>query len=279
MTSAPRAKKSLGQHFLKYPETAERIVQLLRPQDGDQVLEIGPGPGALTVFLRRLPLSRLLLVEKDDHWAATHAAEAMPHLEVRHADALTFPWESLQGPWKIIGNLPYNVASPLMWDMVRRVPQLSRAVFMIQKEVAERVRAAPGGRDYGALSVWIQSHVRVEWGFVVGPGCFSPPPKVDSAVVAFSPRPPHDLCFSAQALSKTLKLCFQQRRKQLQSLLRQQGVAESTAILEGLGIDPQARPETLSPGRFQDLAHALFPDSEHDGGGMQKDCPQRSASL
>lgn len=259
MSVAQHAKKSLGQHFLKYPETAERIVKLLRPTEGDRVLEIGPGPGALTGFLRELPLTNLLLVEKDDHWAATHAAKPLPQLEVRHADALLFPWEELTGPWKIIGNLPYNVASPLMWDLVRRTPELARAVFMVQKEVAERLRAAPGGKDYGALSVWIQSHVRVEWGFVVGPGCFTPPPKVDSAVVAFTPLSTGPLCFDAQALSQTLKICFQQRRKQLQSLLRQQGFADSMILLEKLGISPQARPETLSPPQFHALAQALFP--------------------
>lgn len=260
MSAAQHAKKSLGQHYLKYPETAERIVNLLRPAEGDNVLEIGPGPGALTGFLRNLPLASLLLVEKDNHWAAEHAARSLPHLEVRHADALQFSWEDLTGPWKIIGNLPYNVASPLMWDLVRRTPQLERAVFMVQKEVAERLRAAPGGRDYGALSVWIQSHVRVEWGFVVGPGSFSPPPKVDSAVVAFMPLSSGHLCFDAQALSRTLKLCFQQRRKQLQSLLRQQGFTDSVNILETLGISPQARPETLSPAQFHGLAQALFSD-------------------
>ena len=91
-----------------------------------------------------------------------------PAVQVLNADALAFPWESLEGPWKIISNLPYNVGSPLMWDIVSRTPDLTRAVFMVQKEVAERLYAKPGTKDYGALSVWIQSYVRVEWGFVVG---------------------------------------------------------------------------------------------------------------
>lgn len=262
----PQAKKSLGQHFLKYADTAERIVRLLRPEAGERVLEIGPGPGALTGFLRAEPLEELVLVEKDNHYAAEHKAKALlptgvQSVLVRHGDALAFPWESLSGPWKIIGNLPYNIASPLMWELVRRTPSLTRAVFMVQKEVAERLYATPGGRDYGALSVWIQSHVRVEWGFVVGPEAFSPPPRVDSAVVAFAPLPVETRMFAADALSRTLKICFQQRRKQLQSLLRQQGFANSTSLLQGLDIDPAARPETLSPERFQRLAEALFPYS------------------
>lgn len=262
----PQAKKSLGQHFLKYADIAERIVRLLRPEAGERVLEIGPGPGALTHFLRAEPLEELVLVEKDNHYAAEHETRPLvPHgaqsVQVRHGDALEFPWESLTGPWKIIGNLPYNIASPLMWDMVIRTPTLTRAVFMVQKEVAERLAAPPGGRDYGALSVWIQSHVRVEWGFVVGPEAFSPPPRVDSAVVAFMPLAAQTPPFAANALSKTLKICFQQRRKQLQSLLRQQGFANSSQILLGLDIDPAARPETLSPERFQHLSEALFPYS------------------
>lgn len=95
-----------------------------------------------------------------------------------NADALASLGSQLEGPWKIISNLPYNVGSPLMWDIVSRTPDLTRAVFMVQKEVAERLYAKPGTKDYGALSVWIQSYVRVEWGFVVGPGAFNPPPKV-----------------------------------------------------------------------------------------------------
>lgn len=265
------AKKSLGQHFLKYPEIAERIVRLLRPASNEQVLEIGPGPGALTDHLRALPLSCLRLLEKDSYYASQH--NAIPFIakgaetptdptsiEVCHGDALVYPWESLSGPWKIIGNLPYNVASPLMWEIVSRVPNLSRAVFMVQKEVAERIHAAPGGRNYGALSVWIQSYVQVEWGFEVGPEAFSPPPRVDSAVIAFHPLPPEEKQVPADALSRTLKVCFQQRRKQLQSLLRQQGFANSATLLEKLGIDPVARPETLDTKQFHALARTLFPE-------------------
>ena len=253
--SQPRAKKSLGQHFLKTPAISERIAALLHPAESDHILEIGPGPGALTDQLRRYHPAQLTLIEKDDHWAAHHAALAagIPGHTVLHQDALRFDWTLLDGPWKIVGNLPYNVASPLMWDIVSRVPVLARAVFMIQKEVAERLRAAPGGRDYGALSVWVQSFVRVEWGFTVGPGHFAPPPKVDSAVVAFAPLPQRG-DFAPDALSLTLRVCFQQRRKQLQSLLRRQGLAAVADALPTLGIDPAARPETLTPRQFHALS-------------------------
>lgn len=256
MTAAPRAKKSLGQHFLKDAKTSARIVDLLRIGPEDRVLEIGPGPGAITGIIHERGPAEFRLIEKDSYWAAHHAEleRPAPAVQVLNADALAFPWESLEGPWKIISNLPYNVGSPLMWDIVSRTPDLTRAVFMVQKEVAERLYAKPGTKDYGALSVWIQSYVRVEWGFVVGPGAFNPPPKVDSAVVTFIPLPRERHPADPKALSSILKLCFQLRRKQLQSILRRAGRDDTAAALERLGIAPEARPETLTPEQFQQLA-------------------------
>ncbi len=257
MTTHPHAKKSLGQHFLHNEGACQRIVALAQLKPTDAVLEIGPGPGALTKHLLAIPPRQYLLIEKDDHWATHHAAQCTAYGEVLHADALTFPWTSLQGAWTIVGNLPYNVASPLIWDIVSQTPELSRAVFMIQKEVGQRLAAKPGGRDYGALSVWVQSYVAVHWGFVVGPGSFSPPPKVDSAVVSFTPLTEKPLC-SPKALQKILKICFQQRRKQLQSILRKAGFSQTLDVLNALGIAPEARPETLTTKTFQQLAKKLF---------------------
>ena len=206
------------------------------------MLEIGPGPGAITGIIHERGPAEFRLIEKDSYWAAHHAEleRPAPAVQVLNADALAFPWESLEGPWKIISNLPYNVGSPLMWDIVSRTPDLTRAVFMVQKEVAERLYAKPGTKDYGALSVWIQSYVRVEWGFVVGPGAFNPPPKVDSAVVTFIPLPRERHPADPKALSSILKLCFQLRRKQLQSILRRAGRDDTAAALERLGIAPEA---------------------------------------
>lgn len=256
--TAARAKKSLGQHFLRDERVVQRIVELLRPEEGDRIMEIGPGPGALTALLRPLPWQRLLLLEKDDHYAAEHAARPLPGLEVIAGDALTYPWEQLEGAWKIAGNLPYNVASPLMWDIVCRTPELARAVFMVQKEVGDRLTARPGSKDYGALSVWIQSFVSPRKGFVIGPAAFSPPPKVDSAVVVFEPLPEERRPAHPEKLSRLVKLCFQQRRKQLQGILRHAlpGFAQETLV--SLGIDPAQRPETLTVEQFQKLAEALF---------------------
>mgnify|MGYP000220425667 CR=1 FL=1 len=262
--TAARAKKSLGQHFLRDERVVERIVELLRPAEGDQILEIGPGPGALTALLRPLPWKKLLLLEKDDHYAAEHAARPLPGLEVVAGDALAYPWESLEGPWKIAGNLPYNVASPLMWDIVFRTPNLARAVFMVQKEVGDRLTAKPGTKDYGALSVWVQSFVTARKGFVIGPSAFSPPPKVDSAVVVFEPLPEEKKPRRPEALSRLIKICFQQRRKQLQGILRHALPDRfSPEMLDALGIEPAGRPETLSVEQFQKLAEALFSGKNH----------------
>jgi len=251
----PRAKKSLGQHFLKNPDISRRIVELLQIEEHDQALEIGPGPGALTDLIRGLRPARLLLLEKDEHWAAAQAQALRdcPTASVRSMDALEFAWETLDGPWKIIGNLPYNIASPLIWDCVSRVPDLALAVFMTQKEVAERLAAPPGNRAYGALSVWVQSFVGVEWAFTVGPGNFSPRPRVDSAVVRMRPLPRNLHPQDPAGLARMIKLCFQHRRKQLQAILRRQGVADAAASLEKLEIDPATRPEMLDCATF----HAL----------------------
>ena len=257
----PHAKKSLGQHFLKTEAVARRIVDLLDIRPDDQVLEIGPGPGALTGLIAAKNPARLVLLEKDDHWATEHARtlDGRPGCGVRNMDALEFVWEELEGAWKVIGNLPYNVASPLMWECVSRAPRLERAVFMVQKEVAERLAARPGNRTYGALSVWVQSFATVEWGFVVGPGHFSPPPKVDSAVISLTglPADKHPGC--PEGLSRFIKLCFQQRRKQLQGILRHHGLGDALGLLDELSIAPTARPEVLDCAKFHALAAKCAP--------------------
>lgn len=255
MQDTPRAKKSLGQHFLHDRNISEKIVRLLRVRPEDRVLEIGPGPGALTGLLEQAGPRRLILLEKDRHWAAERQRHAGPRTQAVLIDALTVAWERLtpEQPWKIIGNLPYNVASPLIWDIFSQATGLTRAVFMIQKEVGERLAARPGTKNYGALSVWVQSFMRPEWGFVVGPGAFSPPPKVDSAVVAFTPLPPEQRPAAPAALARLLKLCFQNRRKQLGSIFRRNGSPHLSAALETLGIDLRVRPECLLPQDFQQI--------------------------
>lgn len=251
----PRAKKSLGQHFLRDSGSCEKIVRLLQCSKDDSVIEIGPGPGALTQILQQQTVNSLLLLEKDNHWAAVRQQNANAITQAVLMDALTFDWTRL-GPdrqWKIIGNLPYNVASPLMWDIFSRARGLRRAVFMVQKEVGERLAAPPDSAHYGGLSVWVQSFVVPHWAFVVGPKAFSPPPKVDSAVLSFTPLPVTVWPKNSEKLAWLIKLCFQNRRKQLGSIFRQNSVLYLLERLEALGIDAKRRPETLSPSDFQKI--------------------------
>ena len=257
----PAPKKSLGQHFLRRPEICRRIAGLLEMEPEDQVLEIGPGPGALTDVLEELPHQKLLLLEKDGYWAKVHAERGIPGTEVRCMDALEFPWEELPGDWKLAGNLPYNVASPLIWDIAARCRQCTKAAFMVQKEVGQRLAAAPGSKNYGALSVWVQSWWVPRMAFYVGPGAFMPPPKVDSAVLSFTPRPLAELPKNPQVLAGVIKLCFAQRRKQLGSVLRKAGRTDLLERLEAMGLPQTVRAEELTAAQFLTL-------SGEDAGGQ-----------
>lgn len=257
IASVPRAKKSLGQHFLHDSQVCSKIVALLDCKDQEHILEIGPGPGAVTKVLETLPLARLLLLEKDTFWAAVRQREGQPCTQTILMDALRFDWTRLQAAmrWKIVGNLPYNVASPLIWDIVS-LAQFTRAVFMVQKEVGQRIAALPGSKAYGALSVWVQNYARPSLDFCVGPGAFSPPPAVDSAVLTFTPLT--DVPKYPKALAQLLHICFQQRRKQLGGILRRASIANATHTLELCGIAFTARPEELTPLQFRQLATELF---------------------
>lgn len=255
---APRAKRSLGQNFLRDANIARKIVAALGIRNEDAVLEIGPGPGALTGIIQSQAPSRLVLVEKDAHWARERMREGGGGTSVIVADALTLAWERFDSPWKFIGNLPYNVASPLMWEVFSRAGGLTRAVFMIQKEVGQRIAAKPGSSAYGALSVWIQSFMSPVLEFIVPPQVFFPRPKVDSAVLSFEPLPAAGRGFSPEELSRTLKACFQMRRKQLGTIAKVLGRTGPGApdLLRDMGFDPRLRPEDLTPQDFHRLSKA-----------------------
>lgn len=249
----PAPKRSLGQHFLINPGVSQKIIDLLHLQAIDQILEIGPGPGALTRFLCNAPHSRLILIEKDSFYANQRKADA----EVLEMDALQFDWAGIcnSGIWKITGNLPYNIASPLIWEILGKCRCWQRAVFMVQKEVGQRICAKPDSRIYGALSVWCQAHALVKYEFTVQPGSFKPPPKVDSAVISFLPlseQPQHP-----GHLRALLALAFQQRRKQLGNIFKQAHKSQLLAALSQLNIDPHLRPENLAVCDFLHLASFL----------------------
>lgn len=245
-------KKSLGQHFLINENICQRIVRLLDVKEDDQIVEIGPGAGALTDILAALPHKRLQLIEKDAAWAHERAKNSAA--EVLNEDAMDIDWKALlkSGYWKIIGNLPYNIASPLIWNILAQCRVWQRMVLMVQKEVGQRLCAMPGSRKYGALSVWVQAYAQVKYELTVSPGSFMPPPKVDSAVISFLPS--SDLPQYPHTLSALLHLCFQKRRKQLGTIFKSSGHAFLADSLRKMGIDPQLRPENLTCAQFMSLA-------------------------
>ncbi len=241
-------KKSLGQNFLQDENIARKIVALV--DKSRPVLEIGAGRGALTRFLLEQGVS-LTVLEKDC-LLVSFLREEFASLEVICADALQFDWESVQNQ-VIIGNLPYNVASPIIWEVVSR-STFCQAVFMVQKEVAERICACPGKKAYGALSVWVQAFAQVEYAFTVSPNVFFPRPKVDSAVVKFLPVVQK---VDRKALKNVLALLFRQRRKQIGGLLKPFWNKDFDAWLERCGLSRQSRAENISPQHFLLLSELL----------------------
>ncbi|MBQ7585100.1 MAG: ribosomal RNA small subunit methyltransferase A, partial [Desulfovibrionaceae bacterium] len=173
---------------MQSPKICQRIVDLLTVDAQTKILEIGPGHGALTSYLEQLGAKYLLLVEKDASLALERQKVLSSNAQCVLLDALNFPWERLDEAWVVVGNLPYNIASPLMYDLVSQAPLFKQAVFMLQKEVAERVCASPKCKAYGALSIWMQSFGVPKYAFKVAPSCFWPIPKVDSAVIAYVPK-------------------------------------------------------------------------------------------
>ena len=255
-------KKRFGQHFLHDRGIVQRILDAFDPQPEAALVEIGPGPGALTrPLLERC--ARLHVVELDRDLAAQLRTDFAPErLVVHEADALKFDFGALAKPGgkiRLIGNLPYNISTPLLFHLLDQERCIHDMLFMLQKEVVDRMAAPPGGKDYGRLSVMIQWGLRVEKLFDVRPGAFTPPPKVDSSVVRLVPHaaPPvavHD----ANAFAHVVKASFAQRRKTLRNNLK--GLM-TAVILESLGIDPQRRAETLTLAEFAALANVLPPAS------------------
>ena len=253
-------KKRFGQHFLHDRGIVQRIVDALDPQPGDTVVEIGPGPGALTrPLLERI--AHLHAVELDRDLAARLRSDYPPEqLAVHEADALKFDFCALAptgGKLRVIGNLPYNISTPLLFHLLDQERCIGDMLFMLQKEVVVRMAAAPGGKDYGRLSVMLQWRLRVEKLFDVRPGAFTPPPKVDSAVVRLTPHAsPPVAVRDAAVFARVVQAAFAQRRKTLRNNLK--GLLTAEAI-GALGIAPERRAETLTLAEFAALANALSP--------------------
>jgi 16S rRNA (adenine1518-N6/adenine1519-N6)-dimethyltransferase len=264
--------KRLGQHFLTDPELLRRIADALDPSEGDVVIEIGPGRGSLTAELAPR-VARLVAIERDRELAHELSESAMEkraggNVVVVEGDALRLDWHELAGSAtlhassfsappppriKVIGNIPYAITSPLI-EKALTAPLPERIVFLVQREVAERVAAMPGGKAYGALSVGVQAVCRAELLFRVPAGVFRPPPKVESALLRLTPLAlPLITPEEGPAFRRFVTACFSRRRKQLRNVLMAaagRAAAEVSAGLAVLGLDPAARPETLAPADF-----------------------------
>ena len=239
-----KTRKRFGQHFLHDPGVLKRIVEAVAPARGDHVVEIGPGEGALTrPLLERL--DRLTVIEIDRDLAASLAQEFSPQkLTVVVADVLDFDFSSLPGGLRVIGNLPYNISTPILFRLARYAGQVRDLHFMLQKEVVDRMVAKHSTADYGRLSVMLQVRFAMQKLFKVAPGAFRPPPKVESAVVRLVPLQETLPCDEA-LFEKIVREAFSARRKTLRNALPL--AADDYAEL---GIDPQLRPENLSPADY-----------------------------
>ena len=251
-------RKRFGQHFLHDPGILARIVAAIAPKPEDRVVEIGPGEGALTLpLLRKAGHLTAIELDRDLIEPLRAKAQGLGELSIISADALTVDLSALAQNSKIrlVGNLPYNISTPILFHCLEHAAAIDDMHFMLQKEVVDRMAAAPGSKIYGRLSVMLQLRCRVEPLLHVPPGAFRPPPKVDSAVVRLVPlaaRELPDVDFAM--IERIVRAAFGQRRKTLSNSLSEYAAA---ADIEAAGLDPRARAEQLAPQAYVALARVL----------------------
>jgi 16S rRNA (adenine1518-N6/adenine1519-N6)-dimethyltransferase len=256
-----RPRKRFGQNFLHDQRIIGQIVAAIAPQPGDRMVEIGPGQAALTrPLLARCP--GLIAIEIDRDLAA-QLRRQLPALTLIEADALSHDYRALRGdgaPLRLVGNLPYNISSPLLFHLLETIDCIADMHFMLQWEVVERMAAGPGSKVYGRLSVMLQARCTVEPLFKVPPQSFQPVPKVDSAIVRLRPHPQQPAPALIDALAQLTRAAFGQRRKTLHNALANSPIVGQLAQLD---IDPGRRAESLALDEWLRLAEAL----EAAGGG------------
>jgi 16S rRNA (adenine1518-N6/adenine1519-N6)-dimethyltransferase len=260
------AKKSLGQNFLLDFNLTRRMARAAGPLEGVSVVEVGPGPGGLTRALFLEGAARVVAIEKDERCLpALHAISARypGRLEILSADAREVDYAALglPSPARVVANLPYGIATPLFVSWLKTEPWppwFDRLVLMFQREVADRIVAAPGAKDYGRLAVLSQWRSTPRILFRLPAQAFTPRPKVDSAVVELVPDQVSQSPCSVLALERVTAAAFGQRRKMLRAALRKL-LPDSETVLASLGIDPKSRAEELPVSAFCRLANALFP--------------------
>ena len=253
-----RARKRFGQNFLHDPGVIQRIIQVIGPQPGEKLVEIGPGQGAITLPLLKA-CHQLHVVELDRDLIAPLAQQAagVGELVIHQNDALRFDFSSLADGQRlrIVGNLPYNISTPLLFHLLSQSGSIQDMHFMLQKEVVDRMAASPGGSDYGRLSVMIQYHCQVQPLFRIGPGAFNPAPKVDSAFVRLTPWTTRPVTVDDYEQFKNLvRQAFSQRRKTLRNTLKT--LLDENAI-RAAGVDPGIRPENVTLEQYAALAGKL----------------------
>ena len=255
---AAKAKKHLGQNFLHEQSIIDKIVQAVNPKSGDRLVEIGPGQGAITFpLLDRHGELTVIEFDRDLIAPLTEAARSHGDLTVVHRDVLKVDFGALAdgGRIRLVGNLPYNLSSPILFHALDHAASISDMTFMLQKEVVERMASGPGSKVYGRLSVMLQAYCTVTPLFTVPPEAFRPAPKVDSAVVRLVPLPPESIAVRDRgSFERVVRDAFGQRRKTLRNALSK--LCDAGAI-EAAGIRPDARAEQIEVGDFIRLANSL----------------------
>ena len=238
-SSSHRPRKRFGQHFLHEKGVLEKLLDAIQPAATDFIVEIGPGEGALTEYLKGVQALHLIELDRD---LAARLTEQFPQATIHTGDALEFDFAQFPAGMRIVGNLPYNVSTPLLFHLARFAPQVRDMHFMLQLEVVDRMVAAPSTSAYGRLSVSLQAKFRMKKLFKVAKGAFRPPPKVESAVVRMEP-----LDWQLPIDEDLLRRAFSARRKTLRNAL-------PDVDFEAAGIDPKLRPENLSPEDYARLS-------------------------
>ena len=257
-----RAKKRFGQHFLHDRNIINRIVATLDPKPHQTIIEIGPGKGALTIpLLERLDTLHVIEVDRDLAQALSVKFGAEKKIVIHCFDALRYDFKEIASQHlRIIGNLPYNISTPLIFHLLEYHSSIDDMVFMLQEEVIDRMCATPGSKAYGRLSVMVQAHCHTNKLFTVSSDAFSPPPKVTSAIIRLKPRTKFlKEIYDPSGFAHIVKLAFSKRRKTLKNCLR--GVLDKNQII-GLGIVPEARAETLSIDNFIQLANFYHKENQ-----------------
>ena len=253
-----RARKRFGQHFLRDQNIIHKIISALNPQPGQSIIEIGPGQGALTLpLLKRCQKLTAIELDRDLIPILQQKSATLGELILVNQDVLNLQLDELElpTPLRLVGNLPYNISTPLMFHLLKSSSLISDMVFMLQKEVAQRIIATPHNKLYGKLTVMMQYFCESEYLFDVPPGCFAPPPKVDSAVIRLRPYSSPPLRVDDyDALDQLVSAAFNQRRKTISNSLK--NLLNKSTIAE-LGIDPSARAENLSLSDFVKLTQAM----------------------